>query len=175
MRKKVILNTKDLLDLPETRERLENYGDEDMIKRKIKFDLARAENYKTNTFYHATGGIGEAGVGEGLYLGKDKKALNNFYNCDGEYGEILEYEGNPKFIDLTLYSAFEKFEKEAIIKYGKQKHNEHLKKLTIEKGFDGIRYYDPIATGEEFVLFNTFKVKNQNKISLRIHVSKLNN
>ncbi len=26
-------------------------------------------------------------------------------------------------------------------------------------GFDGIRYYDPQATGEEFVLFNTEKVR----------------
>jgi len=31
--------------------------------------------------------------------------------------------------------------------------------LTLELGFDGILYFDPYATGEEFVLFNTEKVK----------------
>ena len=30
--------------------------------------------------------------------------------------------------------------------------------LTLKKGFDGIRYFDPYTTGEEFVLFNTDKV-----------------
>jgi hypothetical protein len=29
----------------------------------------------------------------------------------------------------------------------------------IEMGYDGIRYYDPLATGEEFVLFNRSKIK----------------
>ncbi len=50
------------------------------------------------------------------------------------------------------------FENEAIEKFGKHEHCNHLKALTLLKGFDGIRYYDPLATGEEFVLYNTEKV-----------------
>lgn len=148
----------ELFSLPETKERLEHYGEEEDIALKIKLDLARTENYQDNTFYHGTGGFGEAGVGQGLYLGKDKIAINNFYNSDGEDGEIETYIGNPNFIDLADYSDFDKFEEEAIEKFGKRESNNHLKELTLLKGFDGIRYYDPEATGEEFVLFNTKKV-----------------
>ena len=36
--------------------------------------------------------------------------------------------------------------------------------MTLELNYDGIRYFDPIATGEEFVLFNTHKVKRIDKI-----------
>jgi hypothetical protein len=161
--KKKHLTAEKLLTLPETKEKLTNYSDDYGIKRKIKFDLAKTKNYKTNTFYHATGGIGEAGVGRGLYLGKDKKALNNFYNSDSEFGTIIEYKGNPKFLDLVLYKDFDDFEKQAIKKYGKIKHNDHLKEFTLEKGFDGIRYYDPFTTGEEFVLYNVDKIRTGRK------------
>jgi len=34
-----------------------------------------------------------------------------------------------------------------------------LNKNTLGLGFDGIRYFDPCTTGEEFVLFNVDKVK----------------
>jgi hypothetical protein len=148
----------ELLTLSETKERLENYGDEHLIKLKIKNDLARTKNYKENIFYYATGGTGESGVGEGLYLGCDKRVLNNFYNSDGTYGKIKKYIGTPSFIDLADYADFDEFEKQAIEKFGKQKNNTHLKLLILLKGYDGIRYYDPIATGEEYVLFNTEKV-----------------
>ena len=148
-----------LLKLSETKARLENYGDNYVIRRKIKLDLAKTKNYKEGVFYHATGGLSESGVGKGLYLGKDKKALDNFYNSDGTEGEIIEYVGAPKYLDLTLYKDMEEFEKRAIEKYSKREDNEHLKLLMLELGFDGIRYYDPIATGEEFVLYNTDKVK----------------
>ena len=67
----------------------------------------------------------------------------------------MKYIGNPNFIDLADYADFEMFEKEAIKKFGKQQHNNHLKELSLSKGYDGIRYYDPQATGEEFVLYNT--------------------
>ena len=110
-------------------------------------------------YYHATGGTGETGVGMGLYLGKDKRALDNFYNCDGQEGNIETFKGNPSFIDLTIYNEFEKFSGLAENKYGKEPSNNHLKELTISMGYDGIRYYDPIATGEEFVLYNFNKVK----------------
>lgn len=154
---KITLSAEELLELPETKEILNNQGDSYSIEQKIKLDLAKTQNYKPAVFYHATGGTSEIGVGKGLYLGKDKKALNNFYNL-GNHGKIEEYHGNPRFIDLTIYEKFNEFEKLAIAKYGNSTNNEHLKLLTLDMGFDGIRYYDPLATGEEFVLYNTKKV-----------------
>ena len=147
-----------LLALPQTIERLNQYGDESMIISKIEKDIANTKNYQKNVFYHGTGGFGESGVGQGLYLGEDKNAINNFYNGDGRDGEIETYIGKPLFIDLSIFSDFYNFEEDAIKKFGKQEYNNHFKALTLLKGFDGIRYYDPIATGEEFVLYNTQKV-----------------
>ncbi len=152
-----MLTAEQLLKLSETHKRLENYGDECLISQKIKYDLARTKHYNDNIYYHATGGIGEIGIGCGLYLGKDKRALSNFYNCEG--GGIDIYEGNPLFIDLALYDELDNFEKEAKQKFPDCKFNEHFKMLTLSKGYDGIRYYDPITTGEEFVVYNCEKVK----------------
>ena len=126
---------------------------------KVNKDYARTSNYHDGVYYHATGGLGEMGVGKGLYLGKDSRALNNFYNCDGEYGEIIQFVGAPRFLDLTLPSALDDFEIEAIQEFGKDPNREYFKKKTIAMGYDGIRYYDFSATGEEFVLFNTYKVQ----------------
>ena len=153
------LSAEMMLELHETQERLSQIGDLSVIRRKIRLDLAKTKNYKQNIYYHATGGIGETGVGEGLYLGKDKKALDNFYNCDGTEGEIIKYIGSPKWVNLVNYSDFETFEQEAISCNGHRLNNEHLKLYTLSKGFDGIRYYDPNATGEEFVLFRKTKVQ----------------
>lgn len=153
------MTAEELLNLPETRRRLDNYGDEYLINQKILKDLAKTKNYEENIFFHATGGFGESGIGRGLYLGKDRVALDNFYNNDGKEGEILKFTGNPKFIDLTDYDDFDEFEKQALAKYPNEKFNEHFKLLTLEKGYDGIRYYDPETTGEEFVLFKKNKVK----------------
>lgn len=146
-----------LLSFPETKERLDNYGEEEHIALKIKLDLARTENYKENIFYHANSYEPDC-LGEGLHLGKDKKAVDNFYNNDGTEGEVEEYIGEPLFIDLAYYDDFDNFEKEAIEKFGKQPNKKHLRALTLAKGFDGIRYYEPTAIGEEFVLYNTEKV-----------------
>jgi hypothetical protein len=156
---KKYLTAEELLELEKTKELLENYSDEYGIKHKIKFDLAQTKHYEINVFYHATGGTGETGVGHGLYLGKDRRALNNFYNGDGTRGQIIKYRVRAKFIDLTRFDEFEAFEAVAISKFPKREHNEQFKLLALELGFDGIRYYDPIATGEEFVLYNTEKAK----------------
>jgi hypothetical protein len=131
---------------------------------------AKTKNYLPNTYYHVnTGGL-NAGVGKGLYLGRDKDALISFYDQEEENKKVDAYIGNPNWFDLMRYEDYKRYEEEAIRKYGKnyvEKNSladidikgEMLKKLAIEKGFDGIRYYDPQATGEEFVLFNTDKVK----------------
>lgn len=163
------MTAEELFELFGKKELLENYGDEETVKSKTHLDLAKTRNYKHGVFYHATGGYGEMGLGEGLYLGKDKKALNNFYNCDG--GKIEKYQGTPNFIDLTISEDFEAFDLMAKKKFPYRKNNEYLKLLTLEMGYDGIRYYDPYTTGEEFVLFNTQKVT---LIRLRKQIRKRN-
>jgi len=130
---------------------------------------AKTINYKPNTYYHLnTGGL-NAGVGKGLYLGRDKDALIAFYDVEEENKTVDTYVGKPNWLDLIDYKDYELFEEQAVKKYGKpidvksisdiDRKGEMMKKLAIDKGYDGIRYYDPQASGEEFVLFNTKKVK----------------
>lgn len=126
---------------------------------KVYKDIANSSKYKEGIFYHATGGCCECGVGQGLYLGKDKVALDNFYNCEDSGGYIEIYQGYPNFIDLALLEDYNNFENKAIAKFGKDAYHNYLMKMTLELGYDGIRYYDPSTTGEEFVLYNTDKVK----------------
>lgn len=154
----------ELFNLPEYKQifisEIGNPDNDDYAKSKYKKDIAKTRNYKDDIFYHATGGTSEIGVGKGLYLGKDKNAVHNFYNGEGEFGDEVEIcQGSPNFIDLTEPKKFEEFEKEAIAKYGKSSDKNYLNKNTLRLGFDGIRYFDPCTTGEEFVLFNVDKVK----------------
>jgi hypothetical protein len=74
------------------------------------------------------------------------------------------YEGEPNFLDLIEIDDYDNFRKESEKKFGKLVKNNHLKKLCLELGFDGIRYFDVCGTGEEFVLYNTKKVKFVEKI-----------
>lgn len=137
---------------------------------------AKTKNYKPNTYYRVVAGgagTGIANVGKGLYLGRDKQALLNFYGnvVDPEEEreiKLMKFIGTPKWADLLDEKKYKEFEKEAVAKYKPDFHNssstteafaESIKKLAIERGYDGIRYYDPFATGEEFVLFNDSKVK----------------
>lgn len=144
----------DLLELKSTKILLHNYSDKESIKHKIIFDLAKTRNYKPHTYFHATGSLGEIGLGKGLYLGRDRRALRNFYNGDGTRGKIEKYVGKLNFIDLVIDYEFNIFEKKAINIFGCDDNKEYFKKLTLKLKKDGIRYYDPIATGEEFVAFN---------------------
>jgi hypothetical protein len=124
---------------------------------------AKTVNYKTNIYYHVTGGYGEYGVGQGLYLGKDWQVLQNFYNPDN-FGDVDMYKGSPNFLDLIEETSFNFFEKKAEKEFGKLPKNEHFKKLCLKYNFDGIRYFDIYATGEEFVLYVLKKVKFIKKI-----------
>lgn len=146
----------------------EEIGDpqkDSFAKIKLNKDFAKTKNYEQGVYYHAEGGTGEIGLGLGLYLGKDMNALHNFYNGEGEFGGIIvKYYGFPKFIDLADSREYELFEREAVAKFGMDKERSYLKKYTLQKGFDGIRYYDISATGEEFVLFNSNAVKEVEKI-----------
>ena len=138
---------------------LEAFGDwrkEPFAIEKYNNDIAKIRNYIENYFYHATGGFGESGVGKGLYLGKDKYALDNFYNLGGTEGTIITYYGKPNFIDLTNDVSFNEFVKKA--KHSFDTDN-FLSDYTLSIGYDGIRYYDIETIGEEFVLFNTNTVK----------------
>ena len=162
------LTAEDLFQLPEYQEIFsEQIGDPNIdkyAKTKVVKDLAKSKNYKPGYFYHAIGGTGESGVGEGLYLGKDSKALFNFYNGEGEFGSgVVTYYGFPNFIDLSRMDDFDSFENEAIKEFGKDSKKSYFQKLALAKGYDGIRYYDICATGEEFVLYNTNKVKQISK------------
>ena len=166
------LKAEDMLKHPLTIKRLkdldDNYG------YWINHYHAKTKNYKPNTYYHLNTNKGlNSGVGKGLYLGRDKDALISFYDLEGENKKVDAYFGNPKWLDLMDYSDYDRYEQEAIRKFDKNKvsksnlldldsRGEMLKKLAIEKGFDGIRYYDPQATGEEFVLFDVKKVKKIN-------------
>jgi hypothetical protein len=132
--------------------------------------LAKPENYKKKTFYHYSPNEkitkqdlikGEAkkytdATETGLYIGRDPNALEKFYGLEtevaGEKGKIVEFQGEPKFMDVTKPGTLENLKKVA-----KEKFPESKKPITeyvTSQGFDGIRYFDPWATGEEFVLYN---------------------
>lgn len=158
----------DMLQHPETKKRFANmFGEFDKLDDEVKEYTgafhAKTKNYKPNTYYRVenSGGRGSAGVGRGMYVGKDKLALEAFYNIES-IGKMKQFTGDPKWLDLVDYKDYDKFEQEAIKKYGKLEGNDHLGKLTLDKKFDGIRYYDPEASGEEFVLFDTSKLKEIN-------------
>jgi|688.fasta_scaffold00162_42 hypothetical protein len=163
------LKAEDMLKHPLTIKRLQDLDDNDGYW--VNQYHAKTKNYKPNTYYHLNTNSGlNAGVGKGLYLGRDKDALISFYDLEGENKTVDTYVGNPNWFDLMDYADYDRYEQEAIRKYGKNYvsknsisdidiRGEMLRKLAIEKGFDGIRYYDPQATGEEFVLFDVKKVK----------------
>jgi len=128
---------------------------------------AKTENYKENTYYHVISYDSEddmmSGVGQGLYLGKDKEVLIKFYGLDyidnDEKVPLQTFYGNPNFLDLTDYDNFDIFKEHSKKEFPNEEYNNELKRMTLKLGYDGIRYYDPIATGEEFVLYNTNEVK----------------
>lgn len=121
--------------------------------------ISNPDKFENGVFYHQTNSEEErksilkngfnfkkvkksnCGVGVGLYLGRDKNALINFYDPDWINRDItIKIFGNFNFYDGI---------------------NKSIPKDPLEvvkQGFDGIRYFDPDATGEEFVLFNVSKV-----------------
>ncbi len=106
------------------------------------FEKGKAANYDVGT---------RAGVSNvnGLYVGRDKMALDNFYNIAAERGEnMIKFEGNPKLLDLTNEDAMIKFT-------DKYKTGDEIEKAVSEMGYDGVKYFDPYATGEEIVITNT--------------------
>jgi len=88
------------------------------------------------------------GVGRGLYLGRDKNALVNFYseNLENPRDFTLKIKGSFNFLDLLDDQNF------------LRENKDDFEEKVLSMGYDGIRYYDPDATGEEFVLFDYSKI-----------------
>lgn len=85
------------------------------------------------------------GLGAGLYMGRDKAALINFYSPDFN---------NPMDITVTVRGDFNFFD---AVSNPLPKRN--AREFVLSQRYDGIRYYDKDATGEEFVLYNYKKIK----------------
>lgn len=129
--------------------------------------LSNPDNFSPNIYYHQASSKSEArsikkngyderfmlddncGLGRGLYLGRDKSALIRFYSSDfcNPENNIVTIKGNFNFVNLIKEKNLKSFIKEAS-RYGK-----NLKEYTLSKDYDGIRYFDSDATGEEFVLY----------------------
>ena len=128
--------------------------------------LSNPDNFVNGVYYHQANSIKErdgiinngfnenkvkksnCGAGRGLYLGRDKNVLMNFYvnDVDNPQDFIIKIIGNFNFLNLLDDENF----------FLQNKNNIENKVLNL--GYDGIRYYDPDATGEEFVLFNYSKI-----------------
>jgi len=99
----------------------------------------------------------------GLYLGRDANALREFYGLglksDNLDRIVTKFNGKPDWLDLTDRAAADKFiedvkQKSGIKNEKSAKFGDALEKEVIAQGYDGVRYFDPYATGEEFVLVN---------------------
>ena len=127
---------------------------------------SQEKNHQEDVYHHVHGGApGESGVGPGLYLGKDQNALQQFYDIDEEGKKVSSFKGKPNWLDLTDKDDFDRFEAHAKATHGDLPDNAHLRLHTLQHGYDGIRYHDTSATGEEFVLYNTDKLKKHQTLS----------
>lgn len=154
------LSAEDMLKDRRTLTMLKELGDKNSIKYWIENYHAKSTNYKPSTYYRVLNtGINYAGVGKGLYLGRDKQALSNFYDLEQEGLPIVEYKGNPKWLDLMDYARYRKFARTLLNNSIEIINSNEVGEIVIGMGYDGIKYYDPFATGEEFVLFNIRKVR----------------
>ncbi len=136
------------------------YGDRD-----YHLYLSNPDNFKNNVYYHQANSVKDrdnilnngfklnkvkptnCGAGRGLYLSRDKRAIINFYSesLDNAQDLTLKIEGSFNFLDILDN------------RYLLQ--TPYLLDKMLANKYDGLRYYDPDATGEEFVLFNPRKVK----------------
>ena len=122
-----------------------------------EFDKAKA----ASRFAERGGGISEI---KGLYLGRDEQATKAFYGLDEQKANLIKFEGQPKLLNLTKKADEEKFLTEVQKKYGikntkSPEFGSALEKELNERGFDGAKYFDPYATGEEVVITNPQSVK----------------
>lgn len=116
------------------------------------FDKTKSMNYDPKL---RNGGISMI---NGLYVGPDKNALQQFYGVDKDI-KTLTFKGNPKLLDLTNRVDEEGFIKEVMKKFGVKdrssvKLGDAMEKELSERGYDGAKYFDPYATGDEIVITN---------------------
>lgn len=143
-----------------TIELMKDLGDEEHVKSWIKNYHSNPKNHNPNIYYRVEGGgAGQAGVGKGMYLGQDKNALINFYDIEEKGLPVSEYQGKPKWLDLRPYAKHRDFAKKLLAKGIEIENSDKVGQIVMNMGYDGIVYYDPWATGEEFVLFNTKAVR----------------
>lgn len=128
---------------------------------------AQPKNMKQDVYYHYSpdGKLNAADLmkgsaerfdkqlGPGLYVGQDAGALQEFYGLDVRGGRTIKLTGNPKILDLTdSFKAIDDVVKEAKKTFPNEKYP--LKSWVQQQGYDGLKYFDPIATGEEYVIYN---------------------
>lgn len=116
------------------------------------FDKSKAVNYDP---VNRNGGISMI---NGLYVGKDKNALKNFYGMDKDV-KVLTFKGEPKLLDLTSRDTEEKFIADVMKKYKvtdrtSAELGDAMEKEIAAQGYDGAKYFDPYATGDEIVITN---------------------
>lgn len=148
----------------------EEYLNSEYSGRDYSLNLSNPDNFFDGVYYHQTNSEKDkreiiekgfdanklhnsnCGVGKGLYMGRDKRALINFYseNLDNPQDFILKIRGDFNFFDLLDNQIF------------LEENRNNLEEKVLSMGYDGIRYYDPGATGEEFVLFNYSKILIEN-------------
>ena len=124
--------------------------------------ISNDDNYEKNIYYHVNTNNDEefkySGVGHGFYLGKDPVALKRFYDLESIL-TLSKYNGDLKWFNLMRQSNFDKF-KNIFKQHDIDIINSYEVSIVITNmGYDGIRYYDVYASGEEFVLFNESKLK----------------
>lgn len=155
------LSAEDMLTKKKTQFQLTDIGDKETVADWIDRFHVKTVNYKPNTYYRVEGssGSGYGGIGNGLYLSRDESAVSNFYDIEQEGLPISEYYGNPKWLDLMDHSKFENFKKMLSKKGIEIVNSNEVGNIVKDLGYDGIRYYDVLATGEEFVLFNSKALK----------------
>jgi len=153
-------------EIKKLHKKYEGYLDREYSGRSYACFLSNPDNFFDGIYYHQANSPEEresilengfdetkvshshCGAGRGLYLGRDKKALTNFYvsNVNKQQDFTIKITGSFNFLDLVENREF------------LQKNKDCLKEKVLSMGYDGIRYYDPDATGEEFVLFNYSKI-----------------
>lgn len=153
-------------EIKKLHKKYEDYLMSEYAGRNYFLNLSNPDNFSDGVYYHQANSNKEkeailkkgfdankvsdrnCGAGRGLYLGRDKNALVNFYSDDLDNPKdfSLKIRGNFNFLDLLEDREF------------LQENKNNLEEKILSMGYDGIRYYDPDATGEEFVLFNYSKI-----------------
>jgi len=129
------------------------------------YNIGDGTDMEDNTYYHVNtdntqfGGGEYAGVGHGLYLGRDKEHLLRYYDMQSNGYSVNTYKGEPKWFNVMKGDNFSAF-KQAFSHQGIDIVNsKEVGEVITKMGYDGVRYWDTMATGEEFVLFNQDKLK----------------